>query len=122
MGVNLDRQRLGERLPPRVLLKALWQVAPEALEEAQNDATVLALEDQHRAGVDIVTDGEMRRESYSNRFSNALDGVDIDNPGEALDRYRARWFRYPGLWARSAAAHRWRRAIYRFFGRIPTNC
>ena len=69
-----------------MLLKALWQVAPEALEEAQNDATVLTLEDQHRAGVDIVTDGEMRRESYSNRFSNALDGVDIDNPGEALDR------------------------------------
>ena len=85
-GWLIDRQRLGERLPPRVLLKVLWQVAPESLEEAQNDATVLALEDQHRAGVDIVTDGEMRRESYSNRFSNALDGVDIDNPGEALDR------------------------------------
>lgn len=85
-GWLIDRQRLGERLPPRVLLDALWRVAPESLEEAQNDATVLALEDQHRAGVDIVTDGEMRRESYSNRFANALDGVDIDNPGEALDR------------------------------------
>ena len=85
-GWLIDRQRLGERLPPRVLLDALWQVAPERLEEAKNDATILALEDQHRAGVDIVTDGEMRRESYSNRFSNSLDGVDIDNPGEALDR------------------------------------
>jgi 5-methyltetrahydropteroyltriglutamate--homocysteine methyltransferase len=61
-------------------------VNSDALEEAQNDATVLALDDQHRAGVDIVTDGEMRRESYSNRFANALDGIDIDNPGEAIDR------------------------------------
>lgn len=85
-GWLIDRQRLGERLPPRVLLGALWQVAPESLEEAHNDATLLALQDQHLAGVDIVTDGEMRRESYSNRFSNALTGVDIDNPGEALDR------------------------------------
>jgi 5-methyltetrahydropteroyltriglutamate--homocysteine methyltransferase len=57
-----------------------------SLEEAQNDATVIALEDQHRAGVDIVTDGEMRRESYSNRFANALEGVDLDNPGAAVDR------------------------------------
>ena len=82
----IDRSRLGERLPPRVLLEELWQVAPDQLEEAQDDATVLALADQHRAGVDIVTDGEMRRESYSNRFSNALSGVDIDRPGEAIDR------------------------------------
>lgn len=82
----IDRARLGERLPPRVLLNALWRVADDALAEAQNDATVIALEDQHRAGVDIVTDGEMRRESYSNRFANALDGVDIDNPGAAVDR------------------------------------
>lgn len=82
----IDRARLGERLPPRVLLNALWRVDVDVLAEAQNDATVLALEDQHRAGVDIVTDGEMRRESYSNRFANALDGVDIDHPGEAVDR------------------------------------
>ena len=82
----IDRQRLGQRLPPRVLLHELWSVPRAHLEEAQNDATVIALEDQHRAGVDIVTDGEMRRESYSNRFSNALAGVDIDNPGEAMDR------------------------------------
>jgi len=82
----IDRERLGQRLPPRVLLNELWQVPAAALEEAQNDATIIALEDQHRAGVDIVTDGEMRRESYSNRFANALDGVDIDHPGEAIDR------------------------------------
>jgi len=82
----IDKQRLGQRLPPRVVLDQLWKVNPENLEEAQNDATILALGDQHRAGVDIVTDGEMRRESYSNRFANALDGIDIDNPGEAIDR------------------------------------
>jgi 5-methyltetrahydropteroyltriglutamate--homocysteine methyltransferase len=82
----IDHERLGQRLPPRVLLNELWQVPVAQLEEAQNDATIIALEDQHRAGVDIVTDGEMRRESYSNRFANALDGVDIDNPGEAIDR------------------------------------
>ena len=82
----IDRDRLGHRLPPRVLLNQLWQVPDERLAEAQNDATVIALVDQHRAGVDIVTDGEMRRESYSNRFANALDGVDIDAPGEAIDR------------------------------------
>jgi 5-methyltetrahydropteroyltriglutamate--homocysteine methyltransferase len=82
----IDRERLGARLPPRVLLDELWRVDTPYLEEAQNDATVIALEDQHRAGVDIVTDGEMRRESYSNRFANALTGVDIDHPGEAIDR------------------------------------
>ena len=82
----IDRERLNERLPPRVLLNALWQIPPEQLAEAQNDATVLAIEDQHRAGLDIVTDGEMRRESYSNRFANALNGVDLDHPGEAMDR------------------------------------
>jgi len=82
----IDRKRLGERLPPRVLLDALWQVPRAELAEAQNDATIIALWDQHRAGLDIVTDGEMRRESYSNRFANALDGVDIEHPGEAQDR------------------------------------
>jgi 5-methyltetrahydropteroyltriglutamate--homocysteine methyltransferase len=64
----------------------LWRVAPEWLEEAQDDATVLAIRDQERAGLDLITDGEMRRESYSNRFATALEGVDIDNPGTALDR------------------------------------
>jgi 5-methyltetrahydropteroyltriglutamate--homocysteine methyltransferase len=82
----IDRARLGERLPPRVRAAELWRVDPKQLEEAQDDATVLALHDQERAGIDIVTDGEMRRESYSNRFANALEGVDLDNPGSAIDR------------------------------------
>ena len=82
----IDREKLGLRFPPRVRAKELWRVAPEWLEQAQDDATILAIRDQERAGLDIVTDGEMRRESYSNRFATALDGVDIDNPGTALDR------------------------------------
>jgi 5-methyltetrahydropteroyltriglutamate--homocysteine methyltransferase len=82
----IDRQKLAGRFPPRVRARELWRVAPEFLEQAQDDATLLAIHDQERAGLDIVTDGEMRRESYSNRFATALDGVDIDNPGTALDR------------------------------------
>lgn len=82
----LDKARQDRHLPPRVVLETLWKPAADDLEEAQNDATLLALDDQHRAGVDIVTDGEMRRESYSNRFANALAGVDLDRPGEAIDR------------------------------------
>jgi len=82
----IDRKNLSSRLPPRVRVTDLWRVAPEWLEQAQDDATVLAIRDQERAGIDIVTDGEMRRESYSNRFANALEGVDLDNPGSALDR------------------------------------
>ena len=77
----IDRQKLGNRLPPRVRLTELWRVAPEFLEQAQDDATILAIRAQERAGLDIITDGEMRRESYSNRFATALEGVDIDNPG-----------------------------------------
>ncbi|MGA2314631.1 MAG: uroporphyrinogen decarboxylase family protein [Xanthobacteraceae bacterium] len=82
----IDRAKLAGRLPPRVRAKELWRVSPEWLEQAQDDATVLAIRDQERAGLDIITDGEMRRESYSNRFATALEGVDIDNPGTALDR------------------------------------
>jgi 5-methyltetrahydropteroyltriglutamate--homocysteine methyltransferase len=82
----IDRARLAGRFPPRVRARELWRVASEWLEEAQDDATVLAVRDQERAGLDLITDGEMRRESYSNRFATALDGVDIDNPGTALDR------------------------------------
>jgi 5-methyltetrahydropteroyltriglutamate--homocysteine methyltransferase len=82
----IDRERLGERLPPRVRARELWRVPEPFLEEAQDDATRLAVGDMERAGVDIVTDGEMRRESYSNRFATALDGVDLDRPGIALDR------------------------------------
>ena len=82
----IDRERLGERLPPRVWARELWRVPERFLEEAQDDATRLAVQDMERAGVDVVTDGEMRRESYSNRFATALDGVDLDEPGVALDR------------------------------------
>jgi 5-methyltetrahydropteroyltriglutamate--homocysteine methyltransferase len=82
----IDRERLGHRLPPRVRARELWLVPEELLDEAQDDATRIAVQDMERAGVDIVTDGEMRRESYSNRFATALDGVDLDNPGAALDR------------------------------------
>jgi len=82
----IDRQKLGSRLPPRVRLTELWRVAPEFLELAQDDATVLAIRAQERAGLDILTDGEMRRESYSNRFATALEGVDIDNPGQTISR------------------------------------
>ena len=82
----IDRKNLAGRFPPRVRARELWRVAAEFLEEAQDDATLLAIRDQERAGLDIITDGEMRRESYSNRFATALEGVDIDNPGTALDR------------------------------------
>src|SRR5690242_5283606 len=82
----IDRDELAGRFPPRVRARELWRVSAEWLEQAQDDATVLAIRDQERAGLDIITDGEMRRESYSNRFATALEGVDIDNPGTALDR------------------------------------
>ena len=82
----IDRERLRHRFPPRVRARELWRVDPEHLAEAQDDATLLAIRDQELAGLDVLTDGEMRRESYSNRFATALDGVDIDNPGTALDR------------------------------------
>jgi 5-methyltetrahydropteroyltriglutamate--homocysteine methyltransferase len=82
----IDRGRLADRFPPRVRARELWRVAPEFLEQAQRDATLLAIRAQEDAGLDIITDGEIRRESYSNRFATALEGVDIDNPGTALDR------------------------------------
>jgi len=82
----IDRKKLAGRFPPRTRAKELWRVAPEFLDEAQDDATILAIRDQELAGLDIITDGEIRRESYSNRFATALEGVDIDNPGTALDR------------------------------------
>jgi 5-methyltetrahydropteroyltriglutamate--homocysteine methyltransferase len=82
----IDRKKLAGRFPPRVRAQELWRVAAPWLEEAQNDATLLAIRAQEDAGIDIVTDGEIRRESYSNRFATALEGVDLDNPGEALDR------------------------------------
>jgi 5-methyltetrahydropteroyltriglutamate--homocysteine methyltransferase len=82
----LDRSKLLSRLPPRVRAKELWKIPPELLAEAQDDATIVAIKAQEEAGLDIITDGEIRRESYSNRFATALEGVDIDNPGQAMDR------------------------------------
>lgn len=82
----IDRARLAGRFPPRVRARELWRPAAEYLDEAQDDATIVAIHMQERAGIDIVTDGEMRRESYSNRFATALEGVDLDNPGTAIDR------------------------------------
>ncbi|HEX2679932.1 MAG TPA: 5-methyltetrahydropteroyltriglutamate--homocysteine methyltransferase, partial [Candidatus Dormibacteraeota bacterium] len=82
----VDRAMLGSRLPPRTRAQEIWRVAPDLLERAQDDATVVAIRDMERAGIDIITDGEIRRESYSNRFATALEGMDLDNPGTALDR------------------------------------
>jgi 5-methyltetrahydropteroyltriglutamate--homocysteine methyltransferase len=82
----IDREKLAGRFPPRVRARELWRVPEQWLAEAQDDATVIAIRAQEQAGLDIVTDGEIRRESYSNRFATALEGVDVDNPGTALDR------------------------------------
>jgi 5-methyltetrahydropteroyltriglutamate--homocysteine methyltransferase len=82
----IDRAKLAGRFPPRTRQKELWRIPEEFLEEAWDDATVWAMHEQERAGLDIITDGELRRESYSNRFATALDGVDMDNHGTALDR------------------------------------
>ena len=82
----IDRAKLAKQMPPRVRAQELWRIAPEFLEAAQDDATILAIRDQERAGLDIITDGEIRRESYSNRFATALDGIDLDRPGTTLNR------------------------------------
>ena len=82
----IDRKRLAGRFPPRVRALELWRVPEPYLAEAQDDATLMAIKAQEEAGLDIITDGEIRRESYSNRFATALEGIDLDNPGSALDR------------------------------------
>jgi 5-methyltetrahydropteroyltriglutamate--homocysteine methyltransferase len=82
----IDRAKLAGRFPPRVRARELWRIPEPFLAEAQDDASIMAIKAQEEAGLDIVTDGEIRRESYSNRFATALEGVDIDNPGTALDR------------------------------------
>jgi 5-methyltetrahydropteroyltriglutamate--homocysteine methyltransferase len=82
----IDRAKLAGRFPPRVRARELWRVAEPWLAQAQDDATLLAIKAQEEAGLDIVSDGEIRRESYSNRFATALEGVDLDHPGTALDR------------------------------------
>ena len=82
----IDRPKLAGRFPPRVRARELWRIEESFLKEAQDDATLLAIRAQEEAGLDIITDGEIRRESYSNRFATALEGIDIDHPGSALDR------------------------------------
>ena len=82
----VDRNVLAQNLVPRVRMKQMWRVAEDALEQAQDDATLIAIRDMERAGLDIITDGEIRRESYSNRFALALDGVDVDNPARTMGR------------------------------------
>ena len=81
----VDREMLSKGVP-RIRLRGMWRVAEPFLEQAQDDATVLAIREMERAGIDIITDGEIRRESYSNRFATALDGVDADDPGVIRNR------------------------------------
>jgi hypothetical protein len=95
----IDRARLAEIVPPRARARELWRVGAAWLEQAQDDATVLAIRDQERAGIDIVTDGEMRRESYSNRFATALEGMDSEHPAQIPART-------PGRFSDRAARHR----------------
>ena len=82
----VDRKNLQSRLPPRIRAREIWRIPESLLQEAQDDATLLAIRDMERAGIDIISDGEIRRESYSNRFATALDGMDLDNPGVVLGR------------------------------------
>src|SRR4026208_1117976 len=82
----IARSLLAANTPPRVRMRQLWRVAPDVLEQAQDDATLIAIRDQERAGIEIVSDGEMRRESYFNRFATALEGIDLDNPGTVISR------------------------------------
>src|SRR3712207_1832245 len=82
----IDRERLGHQFPPRVRARELWRVEPQYLQEAQDDATLVAVRAQEEAGLDVVTDGEIRRESYSNHFATALEGLDLDSPGTVRNR------------------------------------
>src|SRR4051812_10079165 len=82
----IDRDRLLHVTPPRVRARELWRVVPEFLAQAQDDATLLAIRSHEEAGLDILTDGEIRRESYSNHFATALGGIDVDSPGSVINR------------------------------------
>ena len=87
----IDREKLAGRFPPRVRMRELWRIPEAFLAQAQDDATVLAIKAQEEAGLDIITDGEVRRESYSNRFATALEGIDIVNPGTVIFTVRRVW-------------------------------
>ncbi len=102
----VDRENLKSRLPPRVRAREIWRVEEKFLEQAQDDATLLAIREMELAGIDIVTDGEIRRESYSNQFATALDGIDPDSPGVAMDRTG-----HPNPVPRVIGPVRWKRPI-----------
>ena len=116
----IDRRRLTEIVPPRARARDLWRVDPAWLEQAQDDATLLAIRDQERAGIDVVTDGEMRRESYSNRFATALDGMDSDNPAQIPSRTPGGSRSCRGSSARSGAGSRCRSGTWRSCAPTPT--
>ena len=99
-GWLVDRKNLQSRLPPRVRAREIWRIPEPLLQEAQDDATLLAIRDMERASIDIISDGEIRRESYSNRFATALDGMDLDNSGVALDRTASETGEGQGVWSR----------------------
>jgi 5-methyltetrahydropteroyltriglutamate--homocysteine methyltransferase len=86
----IDRALLTKMMAPRVRVQQVWRIAPEWLEQAQDDATIVAIREQERAGIDVITDGEIRRESYSNKFANALDGIDRERLGEIVGRTGAK--------------------------------
>jgi 5-methyltetrahydropteroyltriglutamate--homocysteine methyltransferase len=101
----IDRKRLADIVPPRARARELWRVEEPWLEQAQDDATILAIRDQERAGLDIITDGEMRRESYSNRFATELDGMDSDNPAQVPARTPGRFQIVPRVVGRIRRKH-----------------
>jgi 5-methyltetrahydropteroyltriglutamate--homocysteine methyltransferase len=115
----IDRDNLRNRLPPRIRAREIWRVEERFLSQAQDDATLLAIRAMERAGVDVISDGEMRRESYSNRFATALDGVDVENPGSASIA-RATPTRCHASSGPSAAAVRSRWTTCASFAPIPT--
>ena len=115
----VDRAMLS-KVVPRTRMHAMWRLPAEHLEEAQDDATIVAIRDMERAGIDIVTDGEIRRESYSNRFATALEGIDDDNPADDHRAHRARRRRCRAWSARSDARSRSNCATWNSCARIPT--
>ncbi len=86
----IDRAALMSGPVPRTRRREIWRVDEAYLGAAQDDATRLAIRDMELAGIDIVTDGEMRRESYSNRFATALEGIDDDTPAMLQPRRAGR--------------------------------
>jgi 5-methyltetrahydropteroyltriglutamate--homocysteine methyltransferase len=115
----IDRDKLTALPPARVRASELWRVPEPWLEQAQDDATVLAIRDMERAGIDIITDGEIRRESYSNRFATALSGIDLDSPATVRGRSSGNVV-VPRIVARSDGCGRSRCAMSNFCGATPT--